>query len=127
VEIVNDSDRTLLVENLHLTSAEKLPLIHGMTVPLCPEGGGGPPEDQYAVIDFDKSPLRFQFFNEIYQPVQAVDFSPSPHHPLRFWLFATSSSRHFRWHASLEYSLDGDVHQISIPGDEETFEIGNKA
>ncbi|HEX6781863.1 MAG TPA: hypothetical protein VF125_07520 [Solirubrobacterales bacterium] len=127
VEVINDSDSTLLVEGLHLSSAEELPPLQGNTYSLCPNGGGGPPEDQYARIDFDESPPRFEFFNELYQPVGAVDFSPSPHHPLRFWLFAYSESAHFRWRASLEYSLDGDIHWIPIPGGDGTFEIGNTA
>jgi hypothetical protein len=127
VEVVNDSDSTLVVEGLHLSSADELPPLQGMTYSLCPRGGGGAPEDQYATIDFDDAPLRFHFFDNVYQPIRAVDFSPSPHHPLRFWLLATSSAAHYRWRASLEYSLDGDVHRVSIPDDGNSFEIGNTA
>jgi hypothetical protein len=123
VEVVNDSDKTLLVESLRLSNAQKLPSPKGATYALCPRGGGGPPEDQYAMINFDERPLGFRLFNELYEPVPAVDFSPSPHHPLRFWILATSSTAHFRWRATLVYSLDGEIHRLAIPGSHASFAI----
>jgi hypothetical protein len=123
VEIVNDSDKTLLVEELRLASARKLPPPEGSTYDLCPRGGGGPPGDQYVKIDFDQRPLAFQFFNERYEPVPAVDFSPSPHHPLRFWILATSSHSHVQWKATLVYSLNGETQALSIPEGRQPFAI----
>jgi hypothetical protein len=127
VDVINDSEKTFLVEGLHLTNVEKLPRTTGITYPLCPKGGGGPPSDQYAMVDFDERPLQFRFFNENYQPVPVVDFSPAPHHPLRFWILADSSASHFRWRVDLDYSLGGDLHRLVLPGDNQSFEIGNEA
>src|SRR6185436_4811203 len=89
IEVVNDSDSTLLVEDLQPSDIEKLPVVRGAAYPLCPHDGGGPVEDQYAVIDLAHKPLKFTFFNETYEHVNAVDFSPAPHHPLRFWILSS--------------------------------------
>ncbi len=123
VEIVNDSDKTLLVEGLKLSEVRRLPRPKGTTYTLCPNGGGGPVDDQYAMVDFDQRSPELKLFNELFQPVAAVDFSPSPHHPLRFWILATSTTEHVRWRASLAYSLDGNDRSLAIPEDGKSFEI----
>ena len=123
IEVVNDSDSTLLVGNLQPTVVERSPTVQGTSYPLCPHGGGGPIEEQYAAVDLARKPLQFKFFDEIYKHVNAVDFSPAPHHPLRFWILSSASKGRYRWRATLSYLLDGKDYEIEIPEGGRSFDI----
>jgi hypothetical protein len=122
VEVVNDSDRTLVLEGLRLDDLEALPAVSGVPETLCP-GEGGPFDRQYASVDLDGSPQQFEFFNANFEPVEAIEFSPEPHRPLRFFIQALAETGHYRWYIVLEYSLDGEEHELRLTDAGQPFEV----
>lgn len=123
IEVVNDSDSTLLVEGLWPSDVERLPAAQGTDYPLCPRGGGGAVEEQYVAVDLARKPLQFTFFNKNYEHVNAVDFSPAPHHPLRFWIVSSASRDRYCWRTTLSYLLDGQSYKVEIPEGSHPFDI----
>lgn len=122
VEVVNDSDRTLVIEGLRVRHVEVLPAIRGVGQTVCP-GGGGPFDTQYAVIDLDRRAQGFKYYDEAFKPTRAINFAPEPHEPLRFWVQAKAEAKRYRWTAVLEYSLDGQQFKVPIGDPRKPFEI----
>ncbi len=123
VEVVNDSDRTMTVAGLRLKHFRVLPPIRGVGHHLCPQPGGGPFDEQYTRIDFDRKPRAFRYFDRNFKRVRAVSFAPAPHEPLRFWIEAHAEKRRYEWTAVLDYSLDGQKHEVLISDGGKPFEI----
>ena len=122
VEVVNDSDRTMVINGLAVKRLTRLPPIKGTGVTLCP-GEGGPFDTQYALINLDERPPRVAYRDANFEPIRAVDFAPEPHQPLRFWVQANAIKRRYRWTAILEYSLDGRRHEVEIRNAGKPFEV----
>lgn len=122
VDVVNDSDRTMVIEGLKVANIEVLPPIRGPGATLC-EGQGGPFDIQYVLIDLDQRPPNVEYFNADFEHVSAVDFAPEPHEPLRFFIQANAARYRYRWNVVLEYSLDGKHYAKLLRDGEQPFEV----
>lgn len=122
VEVVNDSDKTLVVDGIRLEKPKTLPRIEGVSHTMCP-GEGGPFDMQYATVNLDARPRRFQYYDNAFRRIRAVQFAPEPHRPLRFYIQATAKSRRYQWTAMFVYYLDGTVHKTAIGNRAAPFDV----
>jgi hypothetical protein len=122
VQVINDSDKTLVVDGLRIEHLDALEPVIGPSDDLCP-GEGGPFEIQYATINLDRRPLNFEYHDASFRRIPAVDFAPEPHRPLEFYVQANASKHRYRWTAVLDYTLEGREHHIPIGDPRKPFDL----
>jgi hypothetical protein len=128
VQVVDDSQDTLVFQHIGLRSYEQRPRITGRTYFTC-EPGSGPVGGQFIELNLDKRPPTFEFFNNRFQPTTPFAFSPSHGEPAVFFIKASAAQEghqndsSYRWTLTLSYTLGAKKGVYVIANHGKQFEM----